>query len=387
MIYLDNSATSRPFDTALDAMRAAEFFNPSSLYEPAMRGEEALARMRAAVLSALKLHTEEWLVTLTSGGTEADNLAILGAARALRGRKGHFVSSSIEHPAVLMSLGAVRDMGHDVTLIAPGADGVVRPEALDAVLRGDTVFVSIMHVNNETGARQPVEALARLTKQRCPRAIFHCDGVQGFLRDTIRLGDVDLYTVSAHKVHGPKGVGALARKKNAKLLPILYGGGQEDGMRSGTENTVGAAGFAAAVSEFARMPDAIPRLREMKLRLWRGVADAFSERAGFPAIQLNGPAPDGDEAAPHILNMSFPVPGEVLLHALEGEGILVSTRSACSSRRREKSGPLHAMGLSPARIDGAIRFSLSPQNTPEEIGQTIDAIKRIIPDLLKYRRN
>lgn len=384
MIYLDNSATTRPFNSVSMAMLEAqqeEFFNPSALYGQAMLGEEMLKRFRGAVRDALSLPMKEWDVVLTSGGTESDNLAIMGTALARRGRKGLFLAGAAEHPAVLKALEAVHAMGHDTALIPVDERGIVTPERLEPLLREDTALVSVGQVGSESGAVQPIAALAAMVKAICPRALFHCDGAQGFLRVGLSSAHVDLYSISAHKVHGPKGVGALARRKGVQLLPLLHGGGQEDGLRSGTENTIGALGFAAAIDAFASMKGAVKEVRQHKLRLWQAIMNRV------PEALVNGPEPDSPEAAPHILNLSFPVAsGETLLHALEGKGLLVSTRSACSTRRNEKGGPLRAMGLTEERVRGAIRFSLSVMNTEEEMAEAAQMVSDAVEEMTRFRR-
>ncbi len=379
MIYLDNSATTRPLEAALHAMNAAArecYFNPSSLYAPAMLGERLLAGAKDAVKAALGVQNGE--VIFTSGGTEADNLAVLGVANALRSRKRHFLYGAAEHPAVVEAMQAVRAMGHDVERLPVGEDGAVRLDALEELIKPDTALVSVQHVNNETGAMNPIEQIAALVRTKAPDALIHTDGVQAFLHVPAALAGVDLYAVSAHKFHGPRGVGALWKSQQARLLPQAVGGGQQGGLRSGTENVPGVEGMRAAVDAYRALENAASKMMELKLRLYRGATDAL------PDALVNGPAPE--KGAPHILNLSFGVRGEVLLHALEGEGILVSTGSACSSRKRKPSPVLSAMGLDAERIEGALRFSLSPMNTAEEIDLTIAALSRLVPKYRRYRR-
>lgn len=378
MIYLDNSATTRPFQSALSAMeRAARegYFNPSSLYAQAMDGQKLLRGAQDAVRGALGARGGS--VVLTSGGTESDNLAILGAAAALRARKGHFLYGAAEHPAVSEAMQAVRAMGHDVEVLPVDATGAVTEDALRAHMREDTALISVQHVNNETGTINPAGDLARIAREIRPEALFHVDGVQGFLRVPPPEG-VDLYALSAHKIHGPRGVGALWMSPRAKLLPLLRGGGQQEGLRSGTENVPGAEGLRAAIEELRADAELPRRLMEMKLRLYHAVMDAL------PDAVVNGPAPEC--AAPHILNMSFGVRGEILLHALEGEGILVSTGSACSSRKKKPSATLTAMGATADAVEGAIRFSLSPENTAEEMDIVAETLARLALQYRRYRR-
>ncbi|MDR2514149.1 MAG: cysteine desulfurase [Christensenellaceae bacterium] len=377
MIYLDNSATTKPFPSVAEKIAAClseDYFNPSALYAGGMRAKALVQEARGAILAALPGANR---LVFTSGGTEADNLAIFGVAQALRGRRGSFIASAIEHPAVLSAMERLKAAGHEVFFAPVDESGVVKPNALADLVNENTALVSIMQVNNETGAIQPIAALSRAIKAKNPRALLHVDGVQGFLRCPIDLGrdGVDLYSLSAHKIHGPKGVGALALAGRPNLLPALYGGGQEEGLRSGTENVPGIAGLGEAVRAYSRLPSPGEALLKMKLRLAEGILSSVEGAA------VNGPRPD--EGAPHILNIGFPLRGEVLLHALEGEGILVSTGSACSNIKKTASQVLKAMALPSWRIEGAIRFSLSPQNTMNEIEETIAAAQRLST---QYRR-
>lgn len=376
MIYLDNSATTKPCKQALEAMNHAaeeEFFNPSSLYAPSMGASRLLKQASSALLAAMGWREDEFSVIYTSGGTEADNLAILGAMHNLRKRQGHFITSAVEHPAVLKAMEAVAAQGHEVTILPVDELGVVHTDDLRSALQENTTLVSIMHVNNETGAIQPIEELAALTEELAPNALFHTDGVQSFLHLPLVSQHVDMYSVSAHKFHGLRGVGALIRRKSARILPIIYGGGQQENLRSGTENVPAIAGMAAAVTAYPKAQETMAQHKEM---LYQGVIN------GVEGAMLNGPK----DGAPHILNISFPLRAEVLLHALEAEGIYVSTGSACSALTRRPSGTLAAMGLSKERIQGAIRFSLSHETTTQDIQTTTQAVTRLVAELRTFRR-
>ncbi|MGI5884411.1 MAG: cysteine desulfurase family protein [Candidatus Spyradocola sp.] len=378
MIYLDNSATTRPFDSVVDAMAKClreTYFNPSSLYAPAMRAGALLTAARREILSATGSKGQ---VVFTSGGTEADNLAILGIARALRGRTGHFLTTKVEHPAVLETMAEVERLGHRVTYVGVDAEGVVRVDELVDAVDEQTVLVSVMQVNNEVGAQMPIAEIARRVKEKNPRVLVHVDGVQGFLRVPMHMSrdGVDLYSLSGHKIHGPKGVGALVIEPNAHPLCTVFGGGQEGGLRSGTENVPGIAGLGEAVRAFSALPDPLGHMAALRRRLIAGV------RSAVPDARLNGP----EENAGHIVNFTFPVKGEVLLHALEGEGILCSTGSACASHKKSKSHVLSAMGRTPQEIDGALRFSLCPMNTEEEMDETAAALGRCVQLLRAFRR-
>ncbi len=380
MIYLDNSATTRPFDevTATVASALSEhYFNPSSLYRPALDVELKLRKARQCLRQAAA--AQEYRVVFTSGGTEGANLAVTGAYRSFGGRRTGIVVSAIEHPAVIATARALEKQGACVKIAPVDSEGVLDLQALEALLDANTALVSVMHVSNETGTVQPVANIARMAHG--VGALYHADGVQAFLRVPFSpfIADVDLYSISAHKVHGPKGVGALYIKPGVRLIPQMEGGGQEDGIRSGTENVPGILGFAEAVSRFAALSDAPGHLSAMKRRLASLLLDA--------GASVNGPLPDRAYASPHILNVSFQgVRGEVLLHALEADGIYVSTGAACSSRKSAPSPALTAMGKSADEIAGALRFSLSPLNTADEIETAAAACARCTASLKRFTR-
>ena len=378
MIYLDNSATTRPFDEVIDKMSACmreAYFNPSAVYAPAMLAGRILTETREAIASQLGGRVK---VVFTSGGTEADNLALLGTARALRGRKGHFITTKVEHPAILETAAELERLGHSVTYIGVDEEGTVDVDALVDAVREDTALVSVMQVNNEVGAVMPIEEISRRVKEKNPRTLIHVDGVQGFMRVPMHMNrmGVDLYSLSGHKIHGPKGIGALAMSDRARPLCIAFGGGQENGLRSGTDNVPGLAGLGQAVRAFARLDDPASDMMELKMRLRDGILQAV------PDAKVNGPT----GGAPHILNVTVPVKGDVLLHALEGAGILCSTGSACASHKKSASHVLTAMGVPDKEIDGALRFSLCPMNTPEEIDETVAQIRKSVEMLRAFKR-
>ena len=375
--YLDNSATTCPCPEAVEAMvkcLTEGYYNPSSVYKPAVEAFQQLRACRELILRAL--HAGDHNLTFTSGGTESNNLAILGSVARMRGRQLVAVSA-VEHPSVRESFQELEKLGHEVRVIGVNERGELDWEALSRALDDGASLVSCMQVNNETGAKLDVQRLHALV---AGRALIHVDGVQGFLRVPIDLKYVDLYTLSSHKIHGPKGEGALVWRKNVRLAPRQIGGGQENGLRSGTENTPGIAGLMAAVQAMLDMgPEMGNALMEKKLHL----IEAF--RAAVPELIINGPAPE--DAAPHIVNLSFPgVRGEVMLHALEGEGVYASTGSACSSKKLKVSSVLTAMGISPARAEWALRFSLSPHTTTEEIDYAAQRLGALYAQLKKYAR-
>ena len=375
--YLDNSATTRPCEAAIQAMTEClreGWYNPSSVYRPSV---EAFRRLREARENVLKpLRGAGCELVFTSGGTEANNLAVLGAVTRMRGKQTVAVSA-VEHPSVRAAFDALSALGHDVRVIGVDTKGEPDWAALEKALDEGASFVSMMQVNNETGALLDVQ---RLHDTVNGRALIHVDGVQGYLRVPFDMRCADLYTLSSHKIHGPKGVGALVVRKGVKLNPRQIGGGQENGLRSGTENTPGIAGLSAAVTEMVNLgPDMAEGLMAKKLRLIDGVQRAV------PDVIVNGPDPTS--AAPHIVNLGFPgVRGEVMLHALEGEGVCVSTGSACSSKKLKVSGVLTAMGIRPNVAEWAVRFSLSPHTTEEEIDYAVEKIGSVYGLLARVQR-
>ncbi len=375
--YLDNSATTRPCAAAVEAMvkcMTNGFYNPSSVYKPAVEAFQQVRACRELILSAL--HAGEHALVFTSGGTEANNLAVIGTVERMRGKQIVAVSA-VEHPSVMESFRELERLGHEVRVIPVGLDGGLDWDFLAKALDDGASFISCMQVNNETGALLDVERLHRLVNGR---AVIHVDGVQGFLRAPIDMKLVDLYSLSSHKIHGPKGEGALVYKKKIRFMPRQIGGGQEGGLRSGTENTPGIAGMMAAVQDMLSMGLGMrDALMEKKLKL----IEAF--RSAVPEMLINGPEPE--QAAPHIVNISFPgVRGEVMLHALESEGVYASTGSACSSKKLKVSGVLTSMGIAPSRAEWALRFSLSPHTTDEEIAYAAERLGALYQQLKKYAR-
>lgn len=351
-----------------------DWYNPSSVYKPSV---EAFRRLREARENILKpIHGAGCELIFTSGGTEANNLAVLGAVTRMRGRQIVAVSA-VEHPSVGAAFDRLGELGHYVRVIGVDEKGALDWEALEKALDDGASFVSCMQVNNETGALLDAARLHRMVNGR---ALIHVDGVQGYLRVPFDMKYADLYTLSSHKIHGPKGVGALAMRKGVRLNPRQVGGGQENGLRSGTENTPGIAGLSAAVSAMVKLGADMPAsLMQKKLRFIEGI------RGAVPDAIVNGPDPVA--AAPHIVNIGFPnVRGEVMLHALEQEGVFVSTGSACSSKKLKVSGVLTAMGIRPNVAEWAVRFSLSPHTTEEEIDYAVSRIGSAYDLLKRFQR-
>ncbi len=378
MIYLDNSATTRTLPAAVDAARqymSESFFNPAAAYSPAVESERAVNGARARIAEAMHAGAEE--IVFTSGGTESNNMAIHGALGAMRGR-GRVVMSAVEHPSVFE---VMRGLSPEYDVIEAGVDkeGSVDAASLGRLITPNTRFVSIMHVNNETGAVNDIPAIYKTVKREAPDALLHVDGVQGFLKVPFDARNCDFYTVSGHKFHGPKGVGALYVKKGTRFLGGQIGGGQERNLRSGTTNTPGIMGMDAALQYYLAHQDVMwQNMRACKVRL-------AGNLLSLPDVLLNGPAPE--KGAPHILNVSFlGVRGEVLLHALEEKKIYVSTGSACSAHKKGKNRILNAMGVTGERQEGAIRFSFSAFNTPAEMDETATAIADLLGLLRRFKR-
>ncbi|MDN5326819.1 MAG: cysteine desulfurase [Moorella sp. (in: firmicutes)] len=377
IIYLDNSATTAALPevvTAMKEMLAENYGNPSSLHGLGIRAEKALGEARRQVAGLIGARPTE--IYFTSGGTEANNWALRGLARARRRQGRHLITTAIEHPSILVTCRRLEADGFEVTYLPPDPRGVIRLADLEAALREDTILVSVMSVNNEVGSRQPVADIARLVHSRS-RAVLHVDHIQGYGKIPLNCQEagIDLMSLSGHKIHGPKGVGALYIKEGLRLEPLLLGGDQETGRRAGTENTAGIAGFGVAAHLAATgFAERTARMQEIKLELARRLV------AEIPGAVINGPAPE--EGAPNILNISFPgVRAEVLIHMLEQRGIYVSTGSACHSRRESASHVLQALHLERWRQDGAIRISLGALNTPAEIDPTVAAFKECVQEL------
>ena len=397
-VYLDHAATSPVRAEVLEAVRetmSTDFGNPSSLHRKGVTAERIVARAREAVARAVDADPKE--IVFTSGGTESNNLAIKGVLRALPRRGKHLVTTAIEHPSVLAVAAELEDEGYRVTRLAPGPQGVISAADVSRHLAPDTVLVSIMMVNNEVGAVQPVAEVARMlarARPAGPRPFLHVDAVQALGRIPLDglSRHADLASFSGHKLGGPKGVGALFIRSGVALRPLLVGGGQESGRRSGTENVPGIAGMGLAVSlALAELPAALQTMGELRRRLIDGALSSIEDARLNGPVSTVGPGFSGEadqpSSAPHIVNFSFPgAPGEVLLHCLEEEGVYVATGAACSSHRRGPSHVLEAMGIEPAVADSSIRVSLGWTTTASEIDHFLSALVRAVTDLRRFAR-
>ena len=367
MIYLDNSATTKPCPEAVEAMTKAlteNWGNPSALYQFGIDTARLLRQARHTVAAAMGAEPDR--VFFTSGGTEADNWAVFGTVKRMGKRGKHIITTAMEHHAILNCMADLESRGFEVTYLKPDAMGRVSVEDLKAALRKDTILVSIMMVNNEVGSVMPIAQMAKLTHKLCPDAIFHTDAVQGFLKIPFAAKNLgaDLISVSSHKIHGPKGAGALYISPRLKSFPpLLLGGGQEGGYRSGTEGTPAIMGFAAACSAVnATFREDNQREREL--------ISEFSEK--FAALE--GVTVNGSHEAPHILSLAIPgIPVQNTINILQDHGICVSAGSACAKGHR--SHVLTAMGLPPETIDAAFRISLCRDTTREELEQLCTALR------------
>lgn len=380
MIYFDNSATTQTLPEAAERARIAmtrEYYNPAAAYGAAFAVEKNVSEARNFAASLLGTTPSE--IIYTSGGTESNNAAVFGIMRSVHGKKT-IVTTAVEHPSVFETVNTASAMFDASVRYAPlRPDGTVDIDRLSKVLTQDTSFVSIMHVNNELGSVNDLDRIAAKVRALSPNAVIHSDGVQAFMKVRTKKLPVDLYSVSAHKLHAPKGVGLLYVRNGVRFAGGQIGGGQERNLRSGTTNVPGILGFDAALRTYSAN-EAVwhAQMRRVKTRLYRNLI-------ALPDVLLNGPK--AEEGAPHILNLSFlGVRGEVLMHALERYGILVSTGSACAAKKQGKNRILNAVGITGARQEGAIRFSFSPFNTEEEADEAASVIEEQLRLLRRYKR-
>ena len=381
--YFDNSATTRCYPEVAEIVvktMTEDFGNPSAMHLKGVEAEKYVREAAQILAKILKVNEKE--IIFTSGGTESNNLALFGGADANKRSGNHIITTSVEHAAVGQPAERLEQMGYEVTIVPVDHRGVVQLEALEKALRPDTILVSTMYVNNEVGAVMPVEEIAKLVHEKSPKALYHVDAIQAFGKYRIypKKAGIDMLSVSSHKIHGPKGVGFLYINEKARIQPQILGGGQQAGMRSGTDNVPGIAGLGvAAKMVYTDFDKKIEHMYQLKERL----AEGFLK---LPDVRLNGM--EIREGAPQILSASFlGVRSEVLLHTLEEKGIYVSAGSACSSHKRKAAGTLSAMGMEAAQRESTLRFSVSEENTFEEVDYALEVIGQVLPMLRRYSRH
>ena len=381
--YLDNSATTRVDAQVQELMKKlmdVDFGNPSSRHQKGVVAEGYIKEARQKIAATLKVDPKELIIT--SGGTESNNMALIGTALAAKRKGNHIITTAVEHPSIRATASFLEEQGFRITFLSVDSRGQISLEDLKEALTPDTILVSIMYVNNEIGTIQPVEEAAKLVHATVPGAVFHVDAIQAYGKVMIRPKQqgIDLLSVSSHKFHGPKGAGFLYCSSKVNLHPIIFGGGQQSGMRSGTENVPAIAGLATAVKLIYNndFESKIAHLYELK--------DYFiDELEKLPDVQVN--SKKGTDSAPQIVSASFKgVRAEVLLHSLEDKGIYVSSGSACSSNKPGLSNTLVAIGLDKELLDSTLRFSFCYETTKEELEYTIETLKQLLPMLRKYTR-
>ena len=380
--YLDNSATTRCSEGAaamvMKVMRE-DFGNPSSMHTKGVEAEHYIREAKDFFAKNLKVDEKE--IYFTSGGTESNNLALIGSAMANKRSGNHLITTSVEHASVDNPMKYLEEQGFEVTYLPVDQDGIVSLEALKEARRPETILVSVMYVNNEVGAVQPVDEIAKLVKDYDSKIIFHVDAIQAYGKYRIwpKKEGIDLLSVSGHKIHGPKGTGILYVNSKLKIHPMILGGGQQKGMRSGTENVPGIAGLAEAAKEcYENLDEKIDRLYALKERFVKQIEE-------LDDVKVNGRT--GRDSAPHIVSVSFrDVRSEVLLHALEEKGIYVSAGSACSSNKPAVSHTLKSMGVEKDLLGSTIRFSFCFETTEEETDYCVRELRELLPMLRRYVR-
>ena len=380
--YLDNSATTVALPEVRDIVvktMMEDYGNPSSLHKKGMEAEQYVKEASERIARTLKAKPSE--IVFTSGGTESNNMAIIGAARANRRAGKHIITSTIEHASVYNVFGYLEEEGYRVSYIPVDENGHLKEKELEAAIDEETTLVSVMYVNNEIGSVNPIEEIGALIKRKNPKTIFHVDAIQAYGKYRInpKKEHIDLLSVSSHKIHGPKGVGFLYIKDGTKIVPVVYGGGQQKGMRSGTHNVPGIAGLGVAAEKIYEDHEAkIARMYEIKKEFVKLVQE-------LPETKINGLT--DEQSAPHVVSVSFAgVRSEVLLHALEERGIYVSSGSACSSNHPAVSGTLRGIGVERELLDSTLRFSFSIFTTEEEIRYCAQMLSELLPVLRRYRR-
>lgn len=378
--YLDNSATTRCCDRAKERMirlLTEDYGNPSSLHAMGKTAEDYVREARRKIAKTLKAEEKE--IVFTSGGTESNNMALFGSLAANPRNGKHIVTTPIEHASVYAPICCFKEQGYEITYLNVDSEGKISLSQLKDAVREDTALVSVMMVNNEIGTVEPVAAAAQVIKEKNPRTLFHVDAIQGYGKYRIypKKTGIDLLSVSGHKIHAPKGVGFLYIKDKVKVKPFVYGGGQQNGMRSGTENVCGISALGEAAEEaYENFDQKAEHMAQLRKRFLCGMAE-------IPSVLVNGGR--GADAAPHIVSVSIEgVRSEVMLHALEEKQIYVSAGSACSSNKPAVSRTLTGIGLAAKYLDATIRFSFCAYTTEEEIDYAVAVMKELIPKLQKY---
>lgn len=382
-IYFDNAATTMVSKEAAEKaydMMTQYYGNPSSMHEMGLKAELEVKNAAKILAQWIKAKPEE--IYFTSGATESNNISILGTADGYNRAGKHIITTQIEHPAVLEPFKILESKGCEVTYLNVDSNGLINNEELKNSIRPDTILVSIMYVNNEMGTIQNIESIGKIIKEKNSNTLFHVDAVQAFGKYPISVvkANIDLLSISGHKLHAPKGVGVLYMKKGLKTRPLIYGGGQQNSIKPGTENVPGIAALAvAAIQACAELSTYQQHARSLKLKLMNELLQNIDN------ITVNGPTTEC--ASDYILNITFEgIRSEVLLHALENEGISISSGSACSSNKKQLSGTLQAIGMKDNAIEGAVRFSFSRYNTIEEVEKVVEVLKNIVPQLRKFKR-
>lgn len=380
--YLDNAATTRCREEVKEIVvktMMEDFGNPSAMHTRGVEAERYVKEAKEEIAGTLKVKPKE--IFFTSGGTESDNWALVGCAMANRRQGNHIIISAIEHAAVAAPAAYLEEQGFFVTRLGTDGQGRISLQELSEAITPETILVSVMYVNNEIGSVQPIGEIGALIKQKNPKTLFHVDAIQAFGKYRIypKREKIDLLSVSGHKIHGPKGTGFLYIQEKTKISPLIWGGGQQNGMRSGTDNVPGIAGLGRATKlAYADFDKNIAHMREIKQQLLAGLGEIEN-------VTINGMP--SEEGAPQIVNASFAgVRSEVLLHMLEERKIYVSAGSACSSHKRSGSATLNAIGLPADKKESAIRFSFCADTAPEEIIYTLEVLKEVLPALRRYTR-
>lgn len=380
--YFDNSATTRVYDSVRDIVvktMTEDYGNAAAKHIKGMQAERLIKDAAAEIAKSLKVRDKD--ILFTSGGSESNNLALFGAALANQRAGKHLITTGIEHASVCRPMQILEEQGFEVTFLNVDHQGHIDLRELEEAIRPDTTVVSIMYVNNEIGSVEPVAAIGALVKKKNPKTLFHVDAIQAYGKFRIHPNklNIDLLSASGHKIHGPKGVGFLYIAPGVKLRPLIYGGGQQGGMRAGTENVPGVAGLGMAVRElYTNHEEKTAALYQLKDYLIDRVLE-------LPDVSVN--SRKGLDGAPQIVSVSFRgVRSEVLLHALEEKGIYVSSGSACSVNHPGISGTLKGIGLKPELLDATLRFSFGMFNTKEEVDYSIDVLKELLPLLRRYQR-